>query len=265
MPFKHITETAYLIFLGLLICIAGFLAAMLPALPEGLKYWIVCFSVSVLYPIFLMPTFRHNRADYEFRLLHWFPAMMFILWIVLQIIDSYWTWFHILNLGFFAFWSLPIVALGLGSSIMFSLHVIRRRTSRIVFLSIFLILFSVGAVKAEMNDWNGALQAKIFSEDSIALLRPITTRIRSYALLLRYPQGSGSVIVGTSSSSSVQSSRAVPVVKKPVQVSSVSSSVIAQHTPEGLPKSGPEALAILFATLVALYMGTLHVRGRRRA
>ena len=266
MPLKHVTETAYLVFLGLVICAAGFLASMLPALPEGLKYWVLCFSVFSVYPIFLMPTFRHNRADYEFRLLHWFPSIIFVLWIVFQIIDPFWVWFHILRLGFFSIWSLPLVALGLGSGIAFSLHVLRRRTIRVTMLSIFLALFTVGAAMGETKGWNDRMQEDFFTKHTIAFLRPLAGKTRSFVASLRYPQSSGSTIaLSTSSASSHRSSQPKIALQKKKAKSSVSSSVIAEHTPKRLPKSGPETALVLFATLVALYMGTLHVRGRKRA
>ncbi|MSR67850.1 hypothetical protein EXS65_03455 [Candidatus Peribacteria bacterium] len=264
MPLKHSTETAYLVFLALLICVAGFVASLLPALSEGgLPYWVLSFTVACLYPIFLMPTFRNNRADYEFRLLHWFPAGVFVLWMLLQVIDPYWEWFHILNLGFFTFWSLPLVAFGLSLGAAFSMHVLRRRTVRVAFLSLFLALFTVGAVMAETQDINPRLQAKIFTGNPITSLRPVMTRVRSILANLRYPQSSGStVLVSSLGKSSARSSR---MSSRKSESSSVASSVIAEHTPNGLPRSGPEAPAVLFATLVALYMGTLHVRGKKRA
>ncbi len=221
------------------------------------------FTIACLYPIVLMPTFRSNRADYEFRLFHWFPAGIFVLWMLFQVIDPYWEWFHILNLGFFSFWSLPVVALGLGLGAAFSIHVLRRRNVRVTLLTLLLVAFTVGAALAETTHGvNQRLQAKIFTGNPVTSLRPVMTRVRSLLVNLRYPQSSGSTIIAVGSSSSSVSSRSA---RSQISTSSVASSVIAEHTPNGLPKSGPEALMVLFATLVALYTGTLHVRGKKRA
>ncbi len=99
MPLKHHTETAYLFLFGLVLCVSGFVVSILPDLPNGLKYWVLALTATILYPIVLMPTFRRNRADYEFRILHWFPAGIFVLWMLLQISHSTWTWIPVLQLG----------------------------------------------------------------------------------------------------------------------------------------------------------------------
>ncbi len=263
MPLKHHTETAYLIVLGLLICVSAFLTSLLPELPEGLRYCVLFFTVAALYPIFLIPTFRRNRADYEFRLLHWLPAGSFALWLLLQIIDPYWRWFHITNLGFLFLWSVPIVALGLGSAILFCIHVIRRKTVRIAVLSSFFVLFTVGALLAESKGWNPRLQHVIFRTGPAIVLRPAMERMGSLLRTVRMSEPA-SDLVSKNTVSSVRSSVRIKAKSSAIS-SSDRSSVMMDRKPNRLPQSGPESLLVLAATLLALYAGTLHARQRYEA
>lgn len=263
MPLKHHTETAYLIILGLLICVSAFLTSLLPELPEGLRYCVLFFTVAALYPIFLIPTFRRNRADYEFRLLHWLPAGSFALWLLLQIIDPYWEWFHITNLGFLFLWSVPLVALGLGSSILFCVHVIRRKKIRIVVLSSFFILFTIGALLAESRGWNPRLQHAIFRTGPATVVRFGMERMRSFPRTVRMSDPA-SDLLSENKASSVRSSVRIKT-KSSAARSSDRSSVMMDRKPNRLPQSGPESLLVLAATLLALYAGTMHMRQRNEA
>lgn len=249
MPLKHHTETAYLLLLGLVICVSGIVASLLPDFPGGLKFWVIPFTIATLYPILLMPTFRRNRADYEFRLLHWLPSAIFLAWLLLALLDPYWTWFHILRLGFLFLWSLPVVAFGIAMAIFFSWHVLRRRVLRITLLSLLITLFTVTSVVAEFGGHNPTLQAKLFHLPVAPSFRPIIARIRELRRTNTLNAGS----VQSSVASSAASVR-----------SSVASSVIAEHTPFRLPKSGPDTFGFLLATMAALYVGTLHLRNSER-
>lgn len=264
VPLKHHTETAYLIILGLLICVSAFLASLLPDLPEGLKYCLLFFTVFALYPIFLIPTFKRNRVDYEFRLLHWFPAGAFALWLLLQLSAPYWKWFNVVKLGFLFLWGLPIVALGLGCIVLFALHVIRRRTVRIAVLSTLFVLFTAGSLMAEAKAWNNRLQANIFETMSASILRPSLKGMRSVLAMVRMPQQE-TELVSEKTIVSVPSSSVLSTGKKHQVRSSLHSSFIVDHMPKRLPQSGPELVFALAATLLALYAGTLHARQRNEA
>lgn len=197
-----------MILLGLLIGVAGFAASLLPPLPTGMPYWAVCMVLSVLYPLLLAGKFKSDRADYEFRVLHWFPAGIFALWMVLQLLDGKLPLFHILNLGFLFLWSLPLVALGIAFLIIFALHVIRRSTLRITLLSIFLVLFIVGAVFSESQGFNRTLQRNIFPADLsiMASVGRIFGSAKNYvASIFTTDSGTGVVAVNDRSSSSSKS------------------------------------------------------------
>lgn len=270
MPLKHHTETAYMIFLGLIICVLGFFLALLPHIPAGLPYWFIFLVLSLLYPLILAPTLRSNRADYEFRMMHWFPFSMVVLWLVLELVGPKAYFLRILQLGFFFLWSLPLVGLGIFFLILFATHVIRRRFIRITVLSLFLVLFTFGALSAEAMHRNSRLSRKIYSS---ALLSPDSMksyydRVRSY---LGVMTGTGDAPGEPSSSATTGSSTSAVIAsssRSAMQPSSVSSSVpalVSSSKPTSLPSSGPETAAVLLATLLALYMGTVHVRAGRRA
>ncbi len=286
MPLKHLTETAYLILLGLVICAFGFFTSLLPAIPEGMGYWAILLTVAVLYPLIFSGTFRTNRADYEFRLLHWFPAGMLILWLILQLIAPHYRPAYILQLGFFFLWSLPLVALGISFIILFAVHVIRRSVVRIWVLSILLVLFCVGAVAAEAQRWNPRLQAAIFPKDTKVFIASVKSELTKLSRLVYQPNETGTgMIAGTAgSSSSARSGRPIAVtpsngsipssldpsteaflssVRAATNSSSSMVSSMSSSRPSRLPQSGPEAAAILFVFTAAGYCSVMQRKMRK--
>jgi len=273
VPLKHHSETAYMISLALVTCATGFLIALLPHIPAGMPYFAALFVATLLYPLMLARTFKRNRADYEFRMLHWFPFFMVMLWAFFELIGSKARIFHILQLGFFFLWSLPLVALGICFLILFAVHVIRRRSMRITVLSLFLAFFTVGAVASEAMGWDDDLQKAIYPKDlpTSESVKKLYASARSYL----------GILTGTSGSSSSSSSNTTSVLSSSSALSTTSSSLssvrstyassvlstpalVTSSKPTSLPASGPESAAVLAATLIALYMGTLHIRARRR-
>lgn len=252
--------------LAIMICLMGFLAALLPHLPGGLSAWGILLAVSVVYPIVLQPTLRVNRADYEFRLLHWFPAGILLLWAFLEVTAPRVKFLHILQLGFFYLWSLPIVVLGICFLMLFAAHVIRRSTVRVTLLSLLLATFVTGAVAAEIRDWNPRFQTMLFErqEELFALVnqraQSIVEVLQTRGWRIGGPGKGGS----SSSSSSLYASSANA---SPAQISSVSSSapsVIALKKPRRLAKSGPESALVLFSILVAVCSSVIHRRANSR-
>lgn len=290
-----------MLLLALVMCATGILVALLPHLPAGMPYWAGLFLATLLYPLALARTFKLNRADYEFRILHWFPFAMAVLWIVFELIGSKAYILHILQLGFFFLWSLPLVALGICFLILFSVHVIRRRRVRIAFLSVFLALFTVGAVASEAMGWDSKIRRAVYPKDlpSSAALKDAYASVRTYlGILTGTSTGTGSssssssviamassvsssrrggiarsssavssIRASSSSVSSPKSSAISSVSSSRVMPSSVSSSrpaLVASSKPTSLPASGPETAAVLLSSLLALYMGTVHLRAKRR-
>lgn len=275
VPLKHSTETAYMFILGLVICLAGIAAALLPNLPAGMKYWAILLIVSVLYPLVLSRTFKSNRADYEFRMLHWFPAGIFILWFVLQLVAPRLEFLRILTLGFFFLWSLPLVALGIAFIIIFAIHVLRRSRLRVTTLAIVLALFTAGALYAEASNVNPRLQAALFPKN-LPLLEPIRLAFSNLQASLGLTSGSAGLLTmnDASSAGSMDSASAARSVAS-VSSSSIKNSAVAigssslppiigDKKPGRLTQSGPEDIAVLATTLLAAYFGLLHARARKR-
>ena len=152
MPLKHKTESRLIVLLGAIIAVTGIVTALLPAIPAGTVPWAIAFAVSILYPVVLYPLLRRRRADNEFRLLHWLPAGMLLVWLALSLIGFYKEDFDFLATGYVWAWTLPLVTIGFFLLIAFCLHVIRCRVSRITLLAIIFIAYAVGALMNQQTD-----------------------------------------------------------------------------------------------------------------
>lgn len=134
MPLKHNTETFFVALLIVVLVVTGFTLATLPALPTGLLPWVAIFVVTILYPALLMPFFRAERADHEFRSLHWFPVIMTIVWLVFATL----AWFFpIASIALRAYtwaWSLPMVAFATLGLLVFCAKVLRQWLKRTVLI-----------------------------------------------------------------------------------------------------------------------------------
>ncbi len=281
MPLKHRAETALLLLLGLAICVTGFLLSLLPFSQNVLGFLAILTTLTVLYPLSLGGTFYRNRADYEFRMLHWFPFWMTILFAVLTYLTPKLVIAEILSLGFFFLWSLPLVALGIAFLIIFALHVLRRSTLRTTLLTILLLIFAGGAIAVEAVGTNPEIAKAVFSEPQKLIARAKN--------LFAINSGSSGVVVSSSSSSRseiavVASSRAASRVASKasserdpftppssaslsvdsLQVNSSLPPIIDDRKPNGLTGSGSEMFVLLLFPLLALYSATLHRRAQSR-
>ena len=151
MPLKHFTETFLIVVLGAVILLTGLLISSLPDLPNGALPWVILFVLSIGYPLSLHSMFQKRRADNFFRKLHWFPSIMLLVWLALQV--SVLT--GVLSLAFVALytwaWTLPAIILGFIMIILFCLKVIRRRVPRLTFLAVLLIPFATLAFISERH------------------------------------------------------------------------------------------------------------------
>lgn len=254
VPLKHRTESAFLLLLAVVICVTGALIALLPPYPQGMTYWWLLAILAVLYPLSLHRMFRVHRADYEFRLLHWFPLFMLCLWLGLAVFDASFAVVHILSLGFFVLWSLPLTFLGIVFLALFVLHVLRRRTIRLVSLSLVLVLFAAGGIISAVAGYHDRLSARIFPPDS--QLTQVAGDVFSMFRTLVGVKDRSPITGGTDESSLASLSSASRIV-----TTSASSS-----RPRRLAGSGPEDVVLIGLGLSgALYLATLHRRAVRRA
>ena len=162
MPLKHTTETLLVFLLGTVMVATGIVIPTLTTLETGIAPWAIVFVIAVAYPLALSRLLKRNRADYTFRMLHWVPAVLLLLLLLLQamvyalplgqpVLDWY-TW------G----WALPGVATGFFLLVFFCLRVVRRWLKRIVLLTVAFVPFMVGAVASEYNDWNREIAAALW-------------------------------------------------------------------------------------------------------
>lgn len=154
-----------LFILAVAIIVTGILMQTFASLPNGLVPWAIVFVVAVLYPLSLSHVFRRNRADYEFRLLHWLPAFMLLLWLFLQGILLLWP--QVVNLlDWYTWgWSLPAVATGFLLMIIFIFKVIRRWTVRLALLALAFVPFMAGGIANEYYNWNPQIAASLWQGD----------------------------------------------------------------------------------------------------
>ncbi len=287
MPLKHFTETVLVILLAAMLLLTGVALDTLPLLPEGALPWAIAFAVSVFYALVLSPTLKKNRAEHSFRLLHFLPALMLILWLIIQVLalrepraliaHHWYTW------GF----GILAVTAGMLLLIAFCVNVIRRRLPRVTILFLLLLPFTAFAFVSERSlhmdqrlsevvwrgDWwnivgSGIFLAKVPPESagSGQNLDPSDNpqeeawRQRLRALEERRLQiaaeratSAGSSASTTTSSSSVVSSAS----------SSTSSVIVAGNPPPHLPSSGFDpSVFVIFG--VAGYTALLHERAKRR-
>ena len=166
MPLKHFTETFLVVVLGAVIALTGLLTATLPNLPDGALPWAALFILSVVYPLSLYALFQRRRADNTFRNLHWFPAGMLLVWLMLQgavlgsSVDSE-------SVALYSWgWTLVPVVLGFVLLVLFCLKVIRRRTPRLFFLALILIPFAAAAFVSQQEEhWEKEVAAVLWSGD----------------------------------------------------------------------------------------------------
>jgi len=249
-----------MISLALVMCIAGFLIGVLPDLPLAFPYWLLIALLTLAYPLALSRTLRANRADYEFRMLHWLPFIMSILWIAFQFLGPKARILKIFQMGFFFLWSLPLVAVGIAFLIIFSVHVIRRRRIRIIVLSLFLALFTIGAVTSEAMGFDYHIRRTIYPEYP-KLMATVQDTVHNLRTAIATLTGTAAETSSSSrSSSSVRSVIAITTSSAAMNTASSLSSV----RPTKLPASGPEAAGMLAATLLGLYMASVHMRAKKR-
>lgn len=273
MPLKHHTETVFLLVLGFVMCAYGALLALLPHFPEGVLPWLVLFTIAVLYPVVLLPHFRLNRADYEFRFLHWFPAGMALVWLLIELCAQRIVLARVLQLGITTLWSMPLVLVGLLMIAAFSLHVIRRRLTRLSGIGILFVAFVVTAFVAHSGGYNPMLAARLYPASAISTVASEFYRSLMLSASLPLPPNTNHSSLQQQSApsagvaSTAQSSRRslASIASFPSAAHAYGPMKPSVHAPAPrLPRTGSDALALLSLTCLAFYCGVLHVSARAR-
>ncbi len=281
MPLKHFTETFLVILLGVTMALTGLLVVTLPDLPQGSLPATILVLCTLVYPLLLHPHFRRRRADNPFRLLHFIPLLMVLVWVLLQgLAASEPGYIQALSAYEYA-WTLPAVALGFTLLAAFCIHVIRRRGKRIVLLLLIFVPFAASALWSleeqrlyerqladllwQGNWWDltkeGRILAKVQKGVEPNLDESLDSAEEEWRERLRSQRrreeriterlkggGESGVMVSSAASSS-----SVPVMMGRVE------------KPGKLTKSGPGGgYAFLGLLLLAGYTATLHGRARAR-
>jgi hypothetical protein len=143
MPLKHPVETTLVFLLGLALAVTGLIIAVLPPLPYGALAWGIAFLVANAYPLALYTLFKRRRADYEFRALHFLPAILLFVWLVLELLIRSWPDVAHVQRWYTWGWALPGVLLAFVLLVSYCLSVVRRRGQRLFLLALVLIPFLV--------------------------------------------------------------------------------------------------------------------------
>lgn len=162
MPLKHDSETWLIFLLGLLTVLAGIVCVFLPPVSVALWPWAIAFCLSLVYPFALYPYLKERRADNPFRLLHFAPATVLLLWLLadlaagtsgrLAAFQKLLTW----HAGM-----IPVVAV-LFLLALFCLSVIRQRFMRLFLLGLLLLLLVTFGFFNKRYHWDGQLAARLW-------------------------------------------------------------------------------------------------------
>lgn len=254
MPLKHATETLLVIILGAVLALTGFVLSILPPLSVSIVPWTVAFVASLLYPLSLYPMFKERRADYEFRAFHFAPAVLLLLWMILDLLSSAFPFVAFLLSWFTWGWSLPIVFLLFLLLVWFCFKVLRQWIGRLIMLGIILVPFLLLAVLSEQFRWNRSIGMSLWqglAGGSGAVIADKDDWREELRRLSRQRSSSASSLIAQNPSSASKSS---------ALINSGSSSSVAP--PPHLPHAGGEVetVAVLFA---AAYCTVLQKRAMR--
>ncbi len=163
MPLKHRSETLLFFVLAASIALFGVALGVIPSPRSALAPFTLLFVLSMLYPLALQSYLRIHRADYELRVLHYYPVAMVLLFGLLDRLSSFHAIFLMLFRGVFLLSALPLVVLAYFLLAYFAVHVLRRFVVR---LSGLLVLFSL-------------YLALLFTPSSVAFLADVQNILHS--------------------------------------------------------------------------------------
>src|SRR3989339_252788 len=293
MPLKHATETFLVFLLGVIIALTGLLLATVPDLPAGTVPCGIFLALTIAYPLSLTRLMRVNRADHAFRWLHWFPAFMVVVWFAAGLIALFLPLYAPWTQGVTWGGTLLLVTLGIVFLLWYSLHVIRRRGSRVALLFAILLPYAALAVTSERMEWQGdrqlasvlwsgswwqvageritgsgartSLAGKLPSEKTLEHSEDVTeerwrNRLRVFERRRLRIAARADEEGQRSADTIIASGAQISAAKTGPEIAIGSASSL----PSSLPKSGPDLAAILALTMAGLYGAVLHHRARNR-
>lgn len=185
MPLKHSTETTLVAVLGVAMVLAGIVVAVLSLVTSPWLLWIAAFFISLAYPLILYPHFRERRADYEFRLLHFAPALFLLVWLLLTVLAPVVPFLGVARAILAFGWALPLVLLGFLLLAWFCLHVLRQWPRRIGALALIFVPFLFLGLMADRMQWNTQMASLLETgSGSSVSSRPIAVGSASSGLVI---------------------------------------------------------------------------------
>jgi len=264
MPLKHGQETWLVFFLGIAMVAAGITAATLPPLPAGAMQWGGAFLLSFLYSLLLHPMLREHRADYAFRLLHWVPMWILLLWLVLQLIGLFVADLEFVVRWMTWGWALPLVTLGFFLLFVFCVRVLRRRRFRVTLLALLFLPFAVLAILSEQPDinFNHRIVAAVWDAPLWNVLQQTSETERDQRQIARDEDQEPQAVAGVFGSDTTSAGLLPSTLPTALQPGGTGAHIrdVASR-PNGLPQAGFGWGAISLL-LLAGYCGTLHARMR---
>ena len=165
--------------------LAGIVVAVLSLVTSPWLLWIAAFFVSLAYPLVLYPHFRERRADYEFRLLHFAPALFLLAWLLLTVLSPVAPFLGALRALLTFGWALPLVLVGFLLLAWFCLHVIRQWPRRLGSLAFIFVPFLFLGLFADRLDWNTRMASLLETgTGSSVSSRPIAAGTASSGILI---------------------------------------------------------------------------------
>ncbi len=287
MPLKHSTETTLVGLLGVLIVVCGAALAALPPLAFSVWPWVALFLVTLAYPIAVYPLLKSRRAEYAFRALHAYPAVLALVWLAFAFARPVHPALEQAGRVFSWGWTAVGAGLGLLLLFLFCLQVIRQRARRGTVLGVLAVLLVAGAVAGEhagVPEHARFFFAQVIDPDfSVAdspnlafsdhageeSWRMSLRRMSRREERLKNQERPDAEATIASVSSQTQSQPMIAVLPSPLQFKPTATAMppAFEHpivdAPPRLSGTGPGVSAVI-VLLLALYCAVLHDRARRR-
>lgn len=202
MPLKHRTETLLITALTIVILLTGFLIASLPNLPTGIVPWSILFIASLAYPLLLLPLFRRDRADYEFRWLHWIPSILLLIWLLLAVLQLIWPVVGAIKAAYTWGWLLPSMAISLLLLFLFCTKVIRQWAKRsLAIILLFVPFMAIALWSASSPQYEKNIQAALWQSNwAVSLQTGISNLIAKIPQTSKDSNAQQQIAYGSSSS-----------------------------------------------------------------
>jgi hypothetical protein len=167
MPLKHDTETAMVFLLGLMIALAGAVAAFLPPVSVTIVPWAIAFVIAIVYPLVWYPIMKERRADYEFRALHFVPALLLLVWLLLDLFVAFRPDWQKLESIFTWGWALGVVAAAFILLALFCVRVIRQWIPRLGLLLLVFVPFVLLGQLSQAHQWDRQVAMLLWDHQAI--------------------------------------------------------------------------------------------------